>query len=279
MNCWSALSFLSLLASTFSSDAPIGVARFGGRFALADAVADIGHRIEAAHVLLLQEIDGVAFALGEQSDEHVGAGHLVAARRLDVQDGALDDALESAGRRRIGRAVGDQGAKLVVEIMFDGRLQLVAVDAAGGHHLTGMLVVDQRDQQMLERRIFVTTLRLPRQAHWIGSVRGRERKWPWVLLDLSNVGRVAQAIKGRRRARSPRFAVSAVRPLANSSSAALRWALALALWASTRAISAFRRSTRWSSSLERQRVEVLLAEIDNRLAGFEIVFLVHERQR
>ena len=73
-----------------------------GGVALADAVADVGHRIEAAHVLLLQEIDGIALALGEQGDQHVGAGHLVAARRLDVQDGALDDALEAAGRRRIG---------------------------------------------------------------------------------------------------------------------------------------------------------------------------------
>ena len=82
-------------------------------------MADVGHRIEAAHVLLLEEIDGVALALGEQGDQHVGAGHLVAARRLDVEDGALDDALEAAGRGRVGAAVGDQGAELIVEIMLD----------------------------------------------------------------------------------------------------------------------------------------------------------------
>ena len=94
-------------------------ARLGRGVALADAVADIGHRIEAAHVLLLEEIDGIAFALGEQGDEHVGAGHFVAARRLDVEDGALDDALEAAGRGRVGAAVGDQGAELIVEIVLD----------------------------------------------------------------------------------------------------------------------------------------------------------------
>ncbi len=33
--------------------------------ALGDAVADVAHRIEPRHVLLLQEIDGVALALGE----------------------------------------------------------------------------------------------------------------------------------------------------------------------------------------------------------------------
>ena len=109
VNCLSARFLLAafllgLLLGAF------GRARFGRGFALADAVADVGHRIEAAHVLLLEEIDGVALALGEQGDKHVGAGDLVAAGRLDVQDRALDDALEAAGRGRIGCAVGDQSA-------------------------------------------------------------------------------------------------------------------------------------------------------------------------
>jgi len=32
------------------------------------------------------------------------------------------------------------------------------IDVAGPHHRRGILVVDQREQQMLERRIFVMTL-------------------------------------------------------------------------------------------------------------------------
>ncbi len=46
---------------------------------LGDAVRDVVHRVVARHVLLLQEIGGVAFALGEDGDEHVGAGDLLAA--------------------------------------------------------------------------------------------------------------------------------------------------------------------------------------------------------
>ena len=45
--------------------------------------------------------------------------------------------------------------ELAVEIGADRLAKLVQVDAAGGHHLGGMGVVDQREQQMLERRIFV----------------------------------------------------------------------------------------------------------------------------
>ena len=47
--------------------------------ALAYAVADIAYRVEPAHVLLLQEIDGIAVALGKQSDQRVGPGHGVVA--------------------------------------------------------------------------------------------------------------------------------------------------------------------------------------------------------
>jgi hypothetical protein len=58
-------------------------------------VAEVGDRVEAGQILLLQEIDGIAFAFGEERDEDVGARHLILARRLDVQDRALDDALEA----------------------------------------------------------------------------------------------------------------------------------------------------------------------------------------
>jgi hypothetical protein len=46
--------------------------------ALGDPVADVLDGIEARHLLLLQEERGVAFALGKDRNEHVGAGHLLA---------------------------------------------------------------------------------------------------------------------------------------------------------------------------------------------------------
>ena len=75
---------------------------------LGDAVADVIDRVVARHVLLLQEISGVALAFGEDRDQHVGAGDLFAPRRLHVDDRALDHALEAGGRLGILGAVGDQ---------------------------------------------------------------------------------------------------------------------------------------------------------------------------
>ncbi len=46
---------------------------------LGDAVADVIDRVVTGHVLLLQEIGGMALALREDRDQHVGAGNLLAA--------------------------------------------------------------------------------------------------------------------------------------------------------------------------------------------------------
>ena len=77
--------------SSPSSSAPRTCLRLGHAGTLGDAVADVVHRVEARHVLFLQEVGGVAFALGEDRDQHVGAGHFLAAGRLHVHHGALHD--------------------------------------------------------------------------------------------------------------------------------------------------------------------------------------------
>ncbi len=71
---------------------------------LGDAVADIVDRIEAGHVLLLQEEGGVALPLGEDGNEHVGPRHLLPSRGLHMRHGAVDHALEAC--RRLGIAMG-----------------------------------------------------------------------------------------------------------------------------------------------------------------------------
>ncbi len=133
-------------------------ARLGHAGALGDAVADVLDRVEARHLLLLQEVGGMALALGEDGDEHVGAGHLLAARRLHVHDGAMDDALEAGGRLRLGAILGDEGAELVVEIVGDARAQRLEIDRAGAHDGGGVAIVDKSEQQMLERRVLVAAL-------------------------------------------------------------------------------------------------------------------------
>ena len=73
-------------------------ARLGNAGPLGDAMTDVIDRVVARHVLLLQEIGGMAFALREDRDQHVGAGDFLAAGRLDMNHRALDHALKASGR-------------------------------------------------------------------------------------------------------------------------------------------------------------------------------------
>jgi len=76
----------------------------------------------------------MAFALREDGDQHVGAGHLLAARGLDVNDRALDHALETCRRLGVFAPVGDQVLELGLQIVDEACAQLVEIDAAGAHH-------------------------------------------------------------------------------------------------------------------------------------------------
>ena len=125
---------------------------------LGDAVADVVDRVEARHLLLLQEEGGMALALGEDGDEHVGARHLLAAGGLHVHDGAMDHALEAGGGLGVAMRVEHERGQLVVEIAGELVAQQIEIDVAGAHDRRRVTVVDQRQEQMLERRVFVAAL-------------------------------------------------------------------------------------------------------------------------
>ena len=72
---------------------------------LCNAVANEVDCIQPGHVLQLQEIHRVAFALAEQGDEHVGSRHLVAPAALHMDGGTLHNTLEACCRLRITRPV------------------------------------------------------------------------------------------------------------------------------------------------------------------------------
>ena len=133
-------------------------ARLGHAGPLGDAVADIVDRVEPGHVLLLQEEGGMALALGEDRDQHVRAGHLLAAAGLHMRHGAMDHALEARGRLGVAMRVEHEAGQLVVEIAGELVAQQIEIDVAGAHDRRRVTVVDQRQEQMLQRRIFVAAL-------------------------------------------------------------------------------------------------------------------------
>ena len=228
--------------------------------ALADAVADEAHRVEPAHVLLLEEIDRIAVAFGKQRDQHIGAGHRILAARLDMQDCALDHPLEPRGRLRVGGLVRLQRLVFLFEILLHHRGQFTEVDPAGGHDLRAILVVDQCEQQVFERRIFVPALARIGECgveglFEIGGKAGHQMSFSWDS-HRANTGqpmgrRLANAVcspdmGAQGNIFSPRITNYSFRP--NNASAALRCAAAELRCFSTRSISASSSAIRAASS-------------------------------
>ena len=81
-----------------------------------DAVRNEIHYVESRNALLVQEIHGVRILLAENRHQYICAGDFLLARRLHVQDGALDHALKSERRLRIDILSADDRRMFVDEI-------------------------------------------------------------------------------------------------------------------------------------------------------------------
>jgi hypothetical protein len=113
-------------------------------------MGNVAHCIQPGHVLLLEEIDRMAFPFGEQRHKDVGAGDLLPSRALYMQDGALDHPLEPSGGSGFGVAVGgDEVLQLVVEVFAHLLTQYVHFDVAGFKDGQCILIIQQPDEQML----------------------------------------------------------------------------------------------------------------------------------
>ncbi len=75
-----------------------------------------------------------------------------------MDDGALDYALKTGRRLGIFIITGDQVRQFIVDIIGHGLTKRIQIDIARAHHSRRIGIVDQCQQQVLERRIFMMAL-------------------------------------------------------------------------------------------------------------------------
>jgi hypothetical protein len=121
------------------------------------------NRVEPAHVLLFEEIGGVALALGEDRDQHVGTGHFLAARGLNVDHRPLDDALEGGRRAGVLPVGHNEAVEFLVDEVLEVAFERLDIDIAAIEHGDRLAVVGQGQQQMLECSELMAAL--ARQVH------------------------------------------------------------------------------------------------------------------
>ncbi len=100
----------------------------------------------------------MALPFGEDRDQHIGARHLLASRRLDVNDGALNDALKARRRLGVFAAIADQIVELLVDVVAKVLLQMVEIDRAGAKNRRSVAIIRQAQKQMLQRGVFMMAL-------------------------------------------------------------------------------------------------------------------------
>ena len=100
----------------------------------------------------------MALAFGEDRDQHVGPGHLLAAARLYMRHGAMDHALEARRRLGVAMRVEHQARQLVIDIGGQFVAQDVDIDVASAHNRRRVAVVEERQEQMLQRCVFMAAL-------------------------------------------------------------------------------------------------------------------------
>ena len=131
----------------------VGAGAFLG--GLGNAVGDVVHHVQAGDGLLLQAMHRVAFLLREQGDQHVGAGRRLAAIGLHVEHGPPHDALEAQGRLRLAIVAGRNLRRVGVDELVELLAQRVDIRADVVQHVHRLLFVEQRQQDVLRRHVFV----------------------------------------------------------------------------------------------------------------------------
>ena len=88
-----------------------------GLAVFAHPVGEEVHHIQAAYFGFFQEVGGLGLLLAEDGDQHIGAAYLGIARRLDMEHGTLQHALEAKGRLGFSVFVitGDERGRLIDE--------------------------------------------------------------------------------------------------------------------------------------------------------------------
>src|SRR6187399_3072100 len=106
--------------------------------------------VKSGYALLMQEVNGMTVFFAKYSQQTVGTVHYLAAARLDVKNGALNDPLETQRRERaLLRLIGQYWCVLVDE-NADAGLELIEIRIACEQRFFCRRLIQQTDEKMLD---------------------------------------------------------------------------------------------------------------------------------
>ena len=114
----------------------------------------------------------MAFALAEQREQDMGTGDLVLARRLHPDGGALDHALEAGGGLWLALARGHQPRQVVYDEAGQASPQFLQVGVAGPQCHLRVGIVEQGEEKVFQRGVFVPLRGGEGQGGLQGALKG-----------------------------------------------------------------------------------------------------------
>ena len=125
---------------------------------LRQAVADVVDHVEPRDVLESEQIGSVRVLLAEDRHQHVRDRDFLLAARLDVENRALQHALEAEGRLNLALVVLLQAGGGLLDELLEFLAEPRRVGAAGAQDLADLGGVDDGEQQVLDRHELVPRL-------------------------------------------------------------------------------------------------------------------------
>ena len=112
----------------------------------ANAVRDIIDSVIARHIPLLQEVNGMRLALSKKRHQRICACHFFAAGALDMNNGALNDAVEPCRWARFFEVVDDKRGQIFIEITDYIRAQRLYIHITSRNYGDSVFIIQQREQ-------------------------------------------------------------------------------------------------------------------------------------
>ncbi len=111
---------------------------------------EIDH-VEARDLGAIQQMHGVTLFFTEDGDEHIGDAHFFLARRLHVEHGTLQDALETESGLHFTVFIIREPRRGAVEMFVERVLEPREVRAAGAQDFAHLGRIENGQQQVLDR--------------------------------------------------------------------------------------------------------------------------------
>jgi hypothetical protein len=118
-------------------------------------VSEVVQDVELVHALGAEEVDGLRPLRLVHRGEHLGRVDFPLPGALRVQLGVLHDALEHGREHRLDVFVLGQGLELLVHEIVELLLQQFHVPAASGDDVRHLAVVEEREEEVLERDVLM----------------------------------------------------------------------------------------------------------------------------